>query len=302
MAKIYRAIEKATGRIVAIKLLRPDNKDSHRNQRRFRSEIQAIKAIRSPYVVSAFDFAWDDKVQYIAMEYIDGSILKEYIGRRGNLTVDEAVEFAKQIALGLHEMHQAGIIHRDIKASNIMITDHGQVKIIDLGIALHDETDRVTQTDNIIGSVQYLAPELLEKEEANAQTDIYALGILLYEMLIGDVPFKEKTGLDTARKHQTSTVPHVNKIFKNIPQAVANVVIRSTAKKPQQRYSSAYKLYEDLDTCLSDKRLYEPVYQLSDRLRKTWVEKINSSAFWLVVGLVTIVILIAIVITLIVVK
>ncbi len=95
-----------------------------------------------------------------------------------------------------------------------MITDHGQVKIIDLGIALHDETDRVTQTDNIIGSVQYLAPELLEKEEANAQTDIYALGILLYEMLIGDVPFKEKTGIDTARKHQTSTVPHVNKIFK----------------------------------------------------------------------------------------
>lgn len=210
------------------------------------------------------------------MEYIDGHILKEYIGRRGRLTVDEAVEFAKQIALGLHEMHQLKIIHRDIKASNIMITNHNQVKIIDLGIALHDEANRVTQTDSIIGSVQYLAPELLEKEDANIQTDIYALGILLYEMLIGDVPFKENSGIETARKHQTASITHVNKIFDNIPQAVANVVIRATAKKPCQRYNTAYEFYEDINTALNEQRIYEPLYLFTDKRQFSFMSLINS--------------------------
>ena len=210
------------------------------------------------------------------MEFIDGHILKEYIGRRGRLTVDEAVEFAKQVSLGLHEMHQVKIIHRDIKASNIMITNHNQIKIIDLGIALHDEANRVTQTDSIIGSVQYLAPELLDKEDANVQTDIYALGILFYEMLIGDVPFKENSGIETARKHQTTMIPHVNKIFDNIPQAVANVIIKSTAKKSHHRYNNAYEFYEDLNTALSEQRMYEGVYQLTDKRKISFMEVINS--------------------------
>lgn len=295
MAKIYRAVERESGRIVAIKLLKPDNKDSHKNRKRFLSEINAIKAISSPYVVRAYDFAWDDQIQYIAMEFIDGHILKEYIGRRGRLTVDEAVEFAKQIALGLHEMHQAKIIHRDIKASNIMITNHNQIKIIDLGIALHDEANRVTQTDSIIGSVQYLAPELLDKEDANIQTDIYALGILLYEMLIGDVPFKENSSIETARKHQTASVPHVNRIFDNIPQAVANVIIRATAKKPFQRYSSAYEFYEDLSTSLSEQRMYELPYQLSDKRKISFMSIVNSKWTWVVISSVILIILIVVV-------
>lgn len=300
MATIFRAVERESGRIVAIKLLKPDNKDSHKNRKRFLSEINAIKAINSPYVVKAYDFAWNDKVQYIAMEFIDGHILKEYIGRRGRLTVDEAVEFAKQVSLGLHEMHQVKIIHRDIKASNIMITNHNQIKIIDLGIALHDEANRVTQTDSIIGSVQYLAPELLDKEDANVQTDIYALGILFYEMLIGDVPFKENSGIETARKHQTTMIPHVNKIFDNIPQAVANVIIKATAKKSHHRYTNAYEFYEDLNTALSEQRMYEGVYQLTDKRKISFMEVINSKWTWIFISVVILLMLIIIIVILLV--
>jgi len=210
------------------------------------------------------------------MEHIEGDILKDYIARRSRLTADEAVDFAKQLSLGLAAIHKEGVIHRDIKASNIMVTYHGQVKIIDFGIAITEESDRLTRTDNVIGSVHYIAPEILDQHPLTPQSDIYALGILMFEMLTGDVPFKESDAVKTALKHKKSVVPSVNKYFDTIPQAVANVVIKATAKDMDKRYKTMIALFKDLETSLDNSRMHEPILDLSAKQKKTFKDIINS--------------------------
>ena len=276
MAEIFLAKDKTTGKEVAIKLLHPDKKSSHVAKKRFKSEIELTKQVKSPYVIKIYNAVWNNDIQYIVMEYVDGHILKNYIAKRSRLTVDEAIEFMKQLTLGFEEIHSKGIIHRDVKASNIMVSDYGSIKIIDFGIALTEDSDRFTKTGNVIGSVHYIAPEILEQKPPTLQSDIYALGILMFEMLTGEVPFKENDALSTALKHKKSTVPHVNKSFQNIPQSVANIVIKATAKDLDKRYKSMYEFYKDITTALSKERLYEPVLNLSAKQRKTFGQVMNS--------------------------
>ncbi|MBR4025887.1 MAG: serine/threonine protein kinase, partial [Mycoplasmataceae bacterium] len=163
------------------------------------------------------------------------------------------------------EIHAQNIVHRDLKTSNVMITNTGQVKIIDFGIAISDDSSRFTQTGKVIGSVHYLAPELIDKQEASPQSDIYALGIILYEMLIGNPPHRGKTPIETALKHKTEPIPQVNKIYPNIPQALSNIVVKATAKKKELRYQSMRQLEADLADCLSQKRMTEKPIVLDDK-------------------------------------
>ncbi len=294
MAEIYLARDKSSNKEVALKLLHPEKKNHEADRKRFLSEIKLTKRIDSPYVVKVFDYRWDDEIQYIAMEYIEGEILKNYIARRTKLTVDEAVEFSKQLALGFEEIHRAGIVHRDIKSSNIMISDHGQVKIIDFGIAITDESERLTKTDNVIGSVQYIAPEILDQKPITHKSDIYALGILMFEMLTGSVPFSGKDAIETALQHKRSSVPHVNKIFDSIPQSVTNVVIRATAKDASKRYSSMYEVYKDVSTSLNSERIYEPVVNLDKKEKMTFKRLMNSKG--MLIGIISAILLILIVV------
>ena len=210
------------------------------------------------------------------MEYIDGDTLKDYIEAKTRLVVDEAVEFAKQLTLGFMAIHKEKITHRDIKATNIMVTGHGQIKIIDFGIAITKESDRYTKADNIIASPQYIAPELVSQEEPTEQSDVYSLGILLYEMLAGKVPYIGKSPFDTVIMHQQRTVPQINKIYDDIPQSLANVIIKATAKKKEDRYKNMAVFHNDLSTCLSKSRLYEEPYSFSKKKKTSFKDLINS--------------------------
>ena len=294
MAEIYLAKYKDTQQEVAIKILSPDKKNSRSIRKRFREEIELTKKVDSPYVVKVYESHWDENIQYIVMEHIEGDIFKDYIARRSRLTSDEAVDFAKQLTLGFEAIHKEGIVHRDIKASNIMITHHGQLKIIDFGIAITKESDRLTRTDNVIGSVHYIAPEILDQHPLNSQSDIYALGILMFEMLTGDVPFKESNAVKTALKHKKASVPAVNKYFDTIPQSVANIVTRATAKDLNKRYSSMYEMFKDLESSLDYSRNNEKPLDLSAKPKKTFKDIINSK--WTMVVIIGFIILILLII------
>lgn len=284
MAEIFLAMDRETNDYVAIKILHPDKKDSYADKKRFLEEIKLTKKVDSPYVVKIIDFKWTDDIQYIVMEYIEGETLKDYVASKTRLTVDETVEFTKQLALGFDAIHKAGIVHRDLKATNIIISPHGQVKIIDFGIAITDESERLTKTDNIVASPQYIAPELVNLENPTVQSDVYSLGILMYEMLTGSVPFNGKDAYQTVIMHQQKVVPHVNKVFNNIPQSLANVVILATAKKKDKRYKTMYDLYRDVKTSLDNSRLYEEPVNLNEKPKKSFMDRINSK--WTMIGIV----------------
>jgi len=297
MAEIYLARDKNTHKLVAIKVLKSDKSFDVIAKERFKQEIKVIQEVYSSSIVKLLDYEWNDNIQYLVMEFVDGKTLKEYIHFKTRLSVDETVDLAKQMARGFFEIHQAGIIHRDIKSQNIMVTDNGEIKIIDFGIALTDESQRMTKTGNIIASVQYIAPEILESYPPSIQTDIYAFGVILFEMLTGRVPFSEKTPEDTARKHGSHVVPDVNESFPNIPQSVANIVIKATAKDPKHRYKSMLELYSDLDKCLSRDKLYVERINLTGKKKVDLVKIIASRKFLIAMSIVIAIILAAAFIT-----
>ncbi len=289
MAEIYLAEDKFDGKKVAIKILHPDKKNDIVAIKRFNSEINLTKKVSSPHVIKIYDHEFNEDNRYIVMEYIDGDIFKDYIEKRTKLTVDETIEFSKQLALGFAEIHKHGIVHRDIKSQNIMISEHGKIKIIDFGIALTEESDRLTRADKIIGSVQYLAPEILNQEKPTIKWDIYALGILMFEMLTGSTPFNEKDAVSTAMKHKTAKIPEVNKIVDSIPQSVANIISRATAKDTSSRYNDMNEFYQDLNTCLSKERLYEKPIVLGKGGKFNFIKLMNSK--WMLVTILVIVII-----------
>lgn len=290
MAEIHLAEEIATGKKVAIKIISPDKKDDYSSKRRFLSEIELTKKVDSPYVVKVYDYRYDDQLKYIALEHIDGSILKDYIDRKIRLSVDETVEFAKQLALGFDEIHRTGIVHRDIKSTNIMVAPHGAIKIIDFGIAINESSQDLTQTGNIIASPQYIAPEIVKQtvDKGNIQTDIYAFGILIFEMLTGKVPYKEKTALETAVKHTTSTIPRVSKTFPNVPNSLSNIIMKATYRNQHFRYKTMYEVFKDLETCLTREKMNEPDYNPLAKPEKSIKKFVNSK--WFLIGMIGVVI------------
>lgn len=265
MARVFLAEDKELGKYVAVKVLNLDSTSPTSNQQRFKEEMRLVQYIKSPYIVRFYEGKYDKNIKYLAMEYVQGKMLKEIIEIQGRLQPERAVDYAIQIAKGFAEIHAQNIVHRDLKTSNVMITNTGQVKIIDFGIAIGSDTTRFTQTGKLIGSVHYLAPELIDKQEASPQSDIYALGIILYEMLIGHPPHRGKTPLETALKHRTDAITQVNKIYPNIPQALANVVTKATAKNKNLRYQSMRQLEADLSDCLSQRRATEKPIILDEK-------------------------------------
>ncbi len=279
MAVIYLVLDKRNNEKYAIKILNSNNKDSHANKKRFKQEIELTKQVYSDKVIKVYGYEWNDKIQYILLEYVEGKTLKDYLSNKKRLTPEEAIDITTQLAKGLEAIHKVGIIHRDIKSSNILISSHGQVKIIDFGIAITNDSERYTREDSVIGSPHYIAPEISEREKLTILSDIYSLGIILYEMIIGETPYKENNAALIIQMHKKNDVPNVNKIFKNLPQSLANVIIKATARNKKLRHKNMKELYEDLSTCLNNSRIGEKPFLLVTKKRKTLIEFLNSKLF-----------------------
>ncbi len=251
MANVYLALDTYLNREVAIKVLKGDMSNDPVSLERFKREANASTKLSHPNAVDVYDVGDDHNMHYIVMEYVKGHTLKELIKRRGALPPKEAVWIMKQLASALLEAHKNGIIHRDIKSQNVLIKDDGTVKLADFGIAVIHNSMQITSKGNVLGSVHYLAPELAKGNQASMQSDIYSLGIVFYELLTGDVPYKADTPVQVALAHVRNNVPYVRKFNPDIPQAVENIVIKATARSLKDRYQNVALLIQDLNRCMS---------------------------------------------------
>lgn len=257
MADVFLAVDTILNRQVAIKILRADLSSDTVSILRFEREAQAAASLAHPNIVEIYDVGEYKDHHYIVMEYIAGKTLKQVIRSRGPLVNEEAVDIMKQLCSAVAEAHSRGIIHRDIKPQNVIVKADGSLKILDFGIATALGSVQLTQANNVMGSVHYLAPELAKGEPASFQSDIYALGIVLYEMLSGDVPYKADQAVQVALKHMREPMPSVRAINSTVPQSLENIITRSTAKDPALRYPNAEQMLADVSTCLRSERLNE---------------------------------------------
>ena len=258
MANVYLAHDTILDRKVAIKVLRGDLSNDEKFIRRFKREALSVSNLSHPNIVEVYDVGEEDGNYYIVMEYIEGKTLKQLLQKRGALTLTEVIDIMSQLTDGLAHAHEAYIIHRDIKPQNIMIEDNGRIKITDFGIAMALNSTQLTQTNSVMGSVHYLPPEQANGKGATVKSDIYSLGILMYELLTGSVPFKGDTAVEIALKHMKEKVPSVRKQNPTIPQSVENIILKATAKNPKNRYDSVREMHADLETALerdNEKRL-----------------------------------------------
>lgn len=252
MANVYLAFDTILNRQVAIKILKGDMANDPVSLERFKREANTSAKLFHPNAVDVYDVGEDGNMHYIVMEYIKGYTLKQLIQRRGALPPREAVWIMKQLASALLQAHKNNIIHRDIKSQNVLIKDDGTVKLADFGIAILNNAMQLTSKGSILGSVHYLAPELVKGEQASMQSDIYSLGIVFYELLTGDVPFKNDSPVQVALQHVNKRVPSVRKFNPDIPISVENIVIKATARSLKDRYDNVAILLKDLDRCLKD--------------------------------------------------
>ncbi|KSU85026.1 serine/threonine protein kinase [Fictibacillus enclensis] len=257
MAIVYRAKDLILDRDVAVKILRSEFSDDEEFIKRFKREAEAATSLDHPHIVSIFDVGEENNVYFIVMEYVKGKTLKQYIREKGRLSVEESIQIIKQIASGMVAAHEHGIIHRDIKPHNILIDENGVAKVTDFGIALAITSATITHTNSVLGSVHYFSPEQARGGVANAKSDIYSLGVVLFEMLTGRVPFTGESPVSVALKHLQEDVPEPRKINPEIPQSVENIILKALTKNPVYRYDSALEMMDDLDTALSPHRLNE---------------------------------------------
>ena len=256
MANVYLAYDTILDRNVAVKILRGDLAEDEKFVRRFQREAIAASSLAHPNIVEMYDVGEDQGRYFIVMEYVEGRTLKSLIKRRGGLTLPEAIDIMLQLTSAVNCAHNSYIIHRDIKPQNVMILDDGRVKITDFGIAMALNTE-LTQTNSVMGSVHYLPPEQANGKGSTIKSDIYSLGILMYELLTGSLPFKGDNAVEIAIKQMKEPLPSICKYNPSIPQSVENVVLKAAAKNPQNRYNSALEMHEDLKTVLSEERLSE---------------------------------------------
>lgn len=258
MANVYLAYDTILDRDVAVKVLRGDLSNDEKFVRRFQREALSASSLSHPNIVEVYDVGDDNGQYFIVMEYIDGKNLKDLLKKRGKLTVSEVVDIMSQIADGLSVAHDSYIIHRDIKPQNIMILENGLVKITDFGIAMAMNATQLTQTNSVMGSVHYLPPEQASGKGSTLKSDIYSMGILMYELLVGQLPYRGDNAVEIALKHLKEPLPSIRDELPDIPQSVENVILKSAAKNPKNRYNDAREMYEDLKTCLDDSRINEP--------------------------------------------
>ncbi|MDD2208726.1 MAG: Stk1 family PASTA domain-containing Ser/Thr kinase [Bacilli bacterium] len=260
MANVYLARDVILERNVAVKVLRGDLSTDEKFVRRFQREALSASSLSHPNIVEVYDVGEDSGLYYIVMEYIEGKHLKQLLRKRGNLTLKEVIDIMIQITDGMASAHDSYIIHRDIKPQNIMILENGLVKITDFGIAMALNGTQLTQTNSVMGSVHYLPPEQASGKGSTIQSDIYSMGILMYELLSGKLPYRGDNAVEIALKHLKDPLPSIRKEMPNLSQAIENIILKSTAKNPKNRYADAREMNEDLKTCLDEKRASEDAF------------------------------------------
>ncbi len=257
MAEVYLAWDTILNREVAIKILKSDMSDDDVALERFKREAGATTKLSHENIVDVYDVGDDGDKHYIVMEYVKGYTLKQLIKKRGAIPYKEAVWMMKQLAGALMEAHRKGIIHRDIKSQNVLIKADGTIKLSDFGIAIANGSMQLTHKDSVIGSVHYLAPELSKGKQATMQSDIYSLGIVFYELLTGDVPYKAETPVQVALMHIKGTIPRVRDFNPQIPQSVENIITLATAKSLNNRYKNIALMLQDLNDCLKEEHKFD---------------------------------------------
>lgn len=258
MANVYLAYDTILDRNVAVKVLRGDLATDEKFVRRFQREALSASNLYHPNIVQIYDFDSEDGQYYIVMEYVEGKTLKQLLKRRGSLTITEVIDIMSQVTDGMAHAHDSYIIHRDIKPQNIMILDNGMIKITDFGIAMALNSTQLTQTNSVMGSVHYLPPEQAAGKGSTIRSDIYSMGILMYELLTGQVPYKGDNAVEIALKHLKEPLPSIRKILPELPQSIENIILKATAKNPQNRYKDAREMHQDIITALDESRINEP--------------------------------------------
>lgn len=264
MANVYLAHDMILDRDVAVKVLRLDFSNDEEFIRRFHREAQSATSLAHPNIVNIYDVGEEDSIYYIVMEFVDGQTLKQYIQQNSPVKVEKALNIMQQLTSAISHAHQNNIVHRDVKPHNILMDSHGTVKITDFGIAMAISATSITQTNSVLGSVHYLSPEQARGGMANRKSDIYSLGIVMFELLTGRLPFSGESAVSIALKHLQSETPSIRRWNPEIPQSVENIVLKATAKDPFHRYNSAEEMEHDLRTALDPERLHERKFTIPE--------------------------------------
>ena len=277
MAVVYKAYDNVENCIVAIKILKEEFISNEEFIRRFKNESKAIAVLSHPNIVKVFDVSFGDIIQYIVMEYIDGITLKEFIERQGSLRWKDAVYFTIQILKGLQHAHDKGIVHRDVKPQNIMVLSDGTIKVADFGIARFARNEQRTITDKAIGSVHYISPEQARGEKTDEKSDIYSVGVMLYEMITGKLPFEAESAVSVAIMQLQRDAQKPTEINPAIPLGLEQITMHAMQKTPERRYQSASELLCDLEQLKKDPESTFDYSYFVDNAPTKYVDSIVSS-------------------------
>lgn len=264
MANVYLARDIILDRDVAIKILRLDFANEQEFIHRFQREAQSATSLNHPNIVNIYDVGEEDDIYYIVMEYVDGMTLKQYIQQYHPISVEKALDIMQQLVSAISHAHEHQIIHRDIKPQNILIDHDGIVKITDFGIAMALSATSITQTNSVLGSVHYLSPEQARGGMATRKSDIYSLGIVMFELLTGRLPFSGESAVSIALKHLQTETPSLKRWNPDIPQSVENIVLKATSKDPFQRFETVDEMGESIRTALDPNRINEPKFVIPE--------------------------------------
>ena len=279
MSVVYKAYDNVDDRIVAVKILKDEFLQNDDFVRRFKNESKAISLLNHPNIVKVYDVSVNDQLQYIVMEYVDGMTLREYLNERGGkLTSRETVHFISQILKALEHAHANGVVHRDIKPQNIMLLDNGQLRMMDFGIARISRAENQLLSGKTMGSVHYISPEQAKGDETDCTSDIYSVGVMMYEMLSGQLPFDAEDAVEVAIKQISDQPKSLHEIAPQVPAALVEITEKAMAKLPQNRYASAREMLDALDTYVQNPSvMFEYQYITEDAPEKVVKRTMNQN-------------------------